>query len=209
MKVGVLGTGEVGKALAGGMLLLGHAVMLAGRSADNPAAAAWAKDAGPLASHGSFADAARYGELFFLATQGTVAEAALTMAGPGNFAGKVLIDVSNAIEGSPLTLAIVGADSIGERVQRLLPEANVVKAFNTANHQLFVHPKLSARPDMFIAGNDDGAKAEVGKICEAWGWGVVDLGGIESARYCEAIAMAWIINAFRNNAWSVAFKLVS
>ncbi|MGP6155924.1 MAG: NADPH-dependent F420 reductase [Vulcanimicrobiaceae bacterium] len=108
----------------------------------------------------------------------------------------------------PPELAIGGRDSVGERVQQLLPDARVVKAFNTVGNALFVHPKLSAKPDMFVAGNDAAAKAEVGKICEGWGWGVVDLGGIESARYCESLAMTWIINGFRNNAWNVAFKLI-
>jgi predicted dinucleotide-binding enzyme len=96
-----------------------------------------------------------------------------------------------------------------EPLQRLLSGARVVKAFNTVGNALFVHPKLSAKPGMFLAGNDDAAKAVVTTICEAWGWGVVDLGGIESSRYCEALGMAWIINGFRNNAWNVAYKLIS
>jgi predicted dinucleotide-binding enzyme len=209
MKVGVLGTGDVGKALGNGMLLLGHEVMLSGREAENASASAWAGAAGPRASYSAFADAAKYGEIFFLATRGMATEEALRMAGPANFAGKIVVDATNPLEGMPPALAISGQDSLGERVQRLLSGARVVKAFNTVGNTLFVRPKLSAKPDMFLAGNEDAAKAEVGTICEAWGWGVVDLGGIESARYCEALAVAWIINGFRNNAWNVAYKLIS
>lgn len=209
MNIGVLGTGDVGKSLANGMLLLGHAVKLGSREADNESAAAWAKGAGPKASHGTFADAAAFGEMVFVATNGMAAVAALGLAGPQNFAGKVVIDVTNPLEGMPPALAIAGYDSLGERVQNALPGARVVKAFNTVGHTLFVRPKLSGKPDMFVAGNDDAAKAEVAKICDAWGWGVVDLGGIESARYCETLAMAWMINGFRNNAWCVAYKLIS
>ena len=209
MKVGVLGTGDVGRALANGMVSLGHDVMLSGRDANNQSAAEWAQSVGAKASHGSFADAAKYGEILFLATKGTATEDALRLAGPQNFAGKVVVDATNPLEGMPPTLTISGNDSLGERVQRLLSGTRVVKAFNTVNNALFVHPKLSAKPDMFLAGNDDSAKAEVGKICEGWGWGVVDLGGIESARYCENLAIAWIINGIRNNAWSVAYKLIA
>jgi predicted dinucleotide-binding enzyme len=209
MRIGVLGTGDVGKAFANGMLLLGHDVMLGGREAAGEHAARWSAAAGPRASHGAFADVAKYGEMLFLATHGMAAEAALALAGPPNFAGKILVDATNPLEGVPPSLAIVGNDSLGERVQKLLPEAKVVKAFNTVGNTLFVHPKLSSKPDMFIAGNDDAAKAEVAKLCEDWSWGVIDLGGIESARLCEALAMVWITNGFHNNAWSVAFKMIS
>ncbi len=168
-----------------------------------------AHSAGPRAHSGSFADAAKFGELICLATNGMATEHALRMADPENFSGKIVIDATNPLEGQPPTLGVTGRDSLGERVQKILRGAKVVKAFNTVNNALFVHPKLSAKPDMFIAGDDEGARAEVAKICDAWGWGVVDLGGIESARYCEALAMAWIINGIRNDACSVAYKMIS
>jgi 8-hydroxy-5-deazaflavin:NADPH oxidoreductase len=208
VKVGVLGTGDVGKALARGMLLLGHEVMLSGRE-DNEAARAWAREAGEKARSGSFADAAAFCEIAFLATKGMATEDALRMAGVEHFAGKTVVDATNPLDGMPPALAISGNDSLGERVQRLLTGAHVVKAFNTVGNPLFVHPQLPAKPDMFIAGNDDGARAEIANICEAWGWGVVDLGGIESSRYLEAIAMAWIVNGLRNGAWNAAFKMVT
>ena len=208
MKVGILGTGDVGKALARGMLLLGNDVMLCGRE-NNEAAQAWARAGDGHAFSGSFADAAPFCDMAFLATKGTATEDALRMAGVEHFVGKVVIDATNPLEGMPPALAITGNDSLGERVQALLTGARVVKAFNTVGNPLFVHPQLSAKPDMFIAGNDDAAKADVAKICDAWGWGVVDLGGIESARYLEAMAMAWIVNGLHNDAWNVAFKMVS
>jgi predicted dinucleotide-binding enzyme len=208
VKVGILGTGDVGKALGTGMLLLGHDVMLSGRT-DNDEAKAWAERCGQKAGSGSFADAAAFGDMVFLGTKGVATEDAVRMAGIDRFDGKVVIDVTNPLEGMPPVLAIAGDDSLGERIQRALPGARVVKAFNTVGNALFVRPQLSARPDMFLAGNDEPAKAEVKKICEAWGWGSVDLGNIEASRLCEALAMTWIVNGLRNGGWNVAFKLIS
>jgi predicted dinucleotide-binding enzyme len=213
MKVGVLGTGDVGKALGKGLLTLGHEVKMGSRSATNEKAVAWAKESGKKASVGTFADAASFGEVVVLATLGMANEGILRAAGPDKFRGKVVIDATNPLDfsgGMPPKLAFAGNDSGGERVQRLLPEAHVVKAFNTVGHAFMFRPDfLGGPPDMFIGGNNDEAKKKVSGILKDFGWGAVhDLGGIETSRYLEAMCMVWVLSANRGGTWNQAFKLL-
>jgi 8-hydroxy-5-deazaflavin:NADPH oxidoreductase len=212
MRVGILGTGVVGKALGKGFVTSGHDVMMGSRDATNPKALAWAKEMGAKASAGTFADAATFGEVVVLATLGVANETVLSMAGPDKLRGKVVIDATNPLDfrgGIPPRLAVSGDDSGGERVQRLLPDARVVKAFNTVGNAFMFRPEFpGGPPDMFIAGNSDDAKKTVTDILKDFGWGVVDLGGIESSRYLEAICMAWVLAAIRTGNWNQAFKLL-
>ena len=207
MRVGILGTGDVGKALGRGFVTLGHEVKMGGREAKNPKAEAWAREMGPKASSGSFADAAELGEVVVLATPGTVSESVLAAAGPDRLAGKVLIDATNPVGAQGLMLS--GNDSGGEQVQRLAPRARVVKAFNTVGHALMFRPELpGGPPDMLIAGNDAAAKKTVAEILGAFGWGAVDIGGIESSRYLEAMCVAWIRATRALGSRDIAFKLL-
>lgn len=198
MKYAVLGTGMVGKAIAGHLVALGHEVKMGSRSAQHEGAAAWALAAGPLASHGSFEDAASFGELVFNCTRGTASVEAIEAAGPRHLEGKILVDVSNPLDfsqGMPPTLAVSGRDSLGEQIQRAAPGARVVKALNTVNCEVMVDPaRLGDAPhDMFISGDDAQAKAEVTRLLQSWGWSrVVDLGDITAARGTEAWLMLWI-----------------
>ena len=212
MNVGILGTGDVGKALGRGFVALGHAVKMGARDARNEKAVAWAEQAGANASVGTFSDAASFGEIVVLATLGVANESAITMAGPEHFRGKVLIDATNPLDftgGMPPTLAVSGNDSGGERVQRLLPGAHVVKAFNTVGNAFMFRPDFAGGPpDMFICGNHDDAKTKVAAILKDLGWGVVDVGGIEGSRYLEAMCMVWVLSAIRANNWNQAFKLL-
>ena len=212
MNVGILGTGDVGKALGRGFIALGHAVKMGARDARNDKAIAWARETGAQASFGTFSDAASFGDVIVLATLGTANESALTMAGPEHFRAKVLIDTTNPLDftrGMPPTLAVSGNDSGGERVQRLLPDARVVKAFNTVGNAFMFRPDFpGGPPDMFICGNDDGAKAQVAGILKDFGWGVVDVGSIECSRYLEAMCMVWVLSAMRAGTWNQAFKLL-
>ena len=212
MNVGILGTGDVGKALGRGFVTLGHAVKMGARDGRNEQAVAWAKEAGALASAGTFADAASFGELVVLATLGVANESALTLAGPEKLRGKVVIDATNPLDfggGMPPTLAVSGNDSAGERVQRLLPDAYVVKAFNTVGNSFMFRPEFpGGPPDMFIAGNDAEAKKKVTAILKDFGWGVVDVGGIESSRYLEAMCMVWVLSAICTNNWNQSFKML-
>ena len=212
MNVGILGTGDVGRALGTGFIALGHTVKIGARDANNEKALAWAREMGANASAGTFRDAAAFGEIVILATRGAANESAITMGGAENFRGKVLIDTTNPLDassGMPPRLAVSGTDSGGERVQRLLPEAQVVKAFNTVGNALMFRPELpGGPPDMFICGDHDEAKRKVAAILKDFGWDVIDLGGIECSRYLEAMCMVWVLSAMRANTWHQAFKLL-
>lgn len=208
MKVGILGSGDVAKALGSGFLSRGHDTMLGTRDASK--LAPWQKEH-PGAKVGSFADAAAFGELIAIATFGMAAEAAIEQAGVQNFAGKVVIDATNPLrfDDSGLHLAIGFDDSLGERVQRALPDARVVKAFNTVGNQFFVDPKFDAGPPtMFIAGNDESAKRAITELLRTFGWDAADLGGIETSRYLEPICMAWVAYGAAVGSWHHAFKLL-
>jgi len=212
MRIGVLGTGDVGKAIGKALVTLGHDVKMGSRSATNEKAIAWAKEVGARASVGTFADAASYGEIVVVATLGVENENVLRSAGAEQFRGKVVIDTTNPLDfsgGMPPTLAVAGNDSAGERVQRLLPDAYVVKAFNTVGHAHMFRPSFpGGPPDMFICGNRDQAKTTVAGILSDFGWGVVDIGGIESSRYLEPMCLVWVLHGARTNTWNHAFKLL-
>jgi predicted dinucleotide-binding enzyme len=214
MKIGILGTGDVGQALGRGFAALGHEVKLGSRDTKNERALAWAKQTGAKASAGTFADAAAFGEIVVLATLGVANESALQAAGREKLAGKLVIDATNPLDfskGAPPTLAVSGHDSAGERVQKLLPGAQVVKAFNTVGHAHMFRPEFpGGPPDMFICGNDAGAKQKVAAILKDFGWGVADIGGIEGSRYLEAMCLAWVLFAFSTTppTWNHAFKLL-
>ena len=211
MRVGVLGTGDVGRVLAGGFIDRGHEVRVGSRDAANPKAVAWAEAAGARASVGTFGDAAAFAELAVLATLWTGTEAALEQAGAANLAGKVLIDCTNPLrhDGGMPALAIGTTDSGGEQVQRWLPDTRVVKAFNSVGNAQMIDPDLpGGPPDMFICGNDEAAKAQVRDLLTAFGWGTVDLGGIEASRHIEPLCMVWVAHGVRSGSWNHAFKLL-
>ncbi len=207
MKIGILGSGDVAKALGNGFLERGYGVMLGTRDASK--LAAWQQEhAG--ASIGSFADAAAFGELVVLAVAAEAVPDVVALAKREHFAGKVVVDTTNPIafdeRGPHLTTQ---GESMGERVQAQLPEARVVKAFNTVGFALMVDPQLrGGPPTMFVAGNDDDAKATVGKILTAFGWETADLGGIAASRALEAMCLAWLLYAVRNQGRAHAFKLL-
>jgi 8-hydroxy-5-deazaflavin:NADPH oxidoreductase len=196
MKFGVLGTGMVGTTIASKLVSLGHDVRLGARSATNEKAAAWAKAAGPHASAGTFADAAAFGEMIFNCTNGAGTLGALDAAGDANLRGKVLVDVANPLDfskGMPPTLLIANTDSLGEQVQRTHPDARVVKALNTMNCSVMVKPDLvPGAHDVFLCGNDRGAKGQVAALLESFGWkNVVDVGDISAARGQEMLVILW------------------
>ncbi len=198
MKIGILGTGMVGETIGTKLAALGHEVVMGSRTAANEKAVAWAKTAGPRARPGTFADAAAHGEIVFNCTGGMVSLDALKLAGAANLKGKVLVDVANPLDfskGMPPSLSVCNTDSLGEQIQRAFPEARVVKALNTLNCELMVNPaKLPGEHDLFICGNDAGAKAAVVKLLkEGFGWKhVLDLGDITAARGTEMILPIWL-----------------
>jgi predicted dinucleotide-binding enzyme len=197
MRIGVLGTGMVGTTIGTKLAALDHEVMLGSRTPDNEKAVAWAKESG--GSHGTFADAAAHGELVFNCTSGVGALDALEAAGADNLAGKTLVDVSNPLDfsqGMPPTLTVCNTDSLGEQIQRAYPDTQVVKALNTMSCLVMVDPSLvPGQHDVFLAGDDAGAKAQVRELLESFGWpatALLDLGDISAARGMEMILPIWL-----------------
>jgi predicted dinucleotide-binding enzyme len=195
MNIGVLGTGLVGQTLGSKLIELGHDVMMGSRDPANATAIAWAKDQGPHALHGTFMNAASFGEVIFNCTLGMASLHAIRLAGAENLKGKVLIDTSNPLDYSEKfwTLTVANSDSLGEQIQRAFPEARVVKTLNTMNCNVMVAPgKLTQSTDVFVSGNDADAKATVMALLRDFGWkSIIDLGDITTSRSVEAYVLLW------------------
>jgi len=199
MRIGVLGTGVVGSALATKLVELGHEVRMGARDAANEKAQAWASSAGDRASQGTFADAADFGELVFNCTAGAASLEALEQAGEDARRGKVLVDVANPLDfsrGLPPSLTVCNTDSLGEQIQRRFPETRVVKTLNTVNHLVMVDPsRVPGEHDVFVCGDDAAAKAQAVELLEGFGWPrerILDLGGIDAARATEMYLPLWL-----------------
>ena len=210
MRVGIIGSGQVARALGTAFATLGHEVKLGTREPDK--LKEWVAKTGAKAATGTNEEVARFGEIVLVATAWSGTENALQLAGPKNVAGKVVIDVTNplATSSAGITLAVGFSDSAGESVQRWLPEARVVKAFNIiTNSQMFRPRCQGGPPTMFICGNDEAAKQTVIGICRDFGWlETIDIGGIEGARLLEPLAMLWVQHGVRSGKWDHAFKLI-
>jgi hypothetical protein len=195
--IAILGTGMVGDTIGSKLVALGHKVMMGSRTAENEKAIAWKIRNGSLASNGTFADAAAFGEIIFNCTQGQVSLEALQLAGRENLQGKILVDVANPLDfskGMPPSLTICNTDSLGEVIQRQFTDLKVVKTLNTMNCQLMVNPGLLSDPgNVFVCGNDADAKAEVNLILKSFGWEkIIDLGDISAARGTEQLLPVWV-----------------
>ena len=208
MNIAVLGTGSVGRALAGGLSRLGHTVSVGTRDPEatlartepdgmgNPPFAAWHADH-PDVRLTTFADAAAGAELVVLAGNGFAALDMLSAAGAEHLAGKPLLDISNPLDfsaGFPPSLFVKDTDSLAERIQAAFPEARVVKSLNTLTAPLMVEPGLLGEPTtVFVSGDDADAKAAVTGLLTAFGHqDVIDLGGIETARGTEMLLPLWL-----------------
>lgn len=215
MKIGILGTGDVGRVLGAGFARSDCQVRIGSRDPSVEKVREWVAKTGHNVSAGTFADAAAFGETVVLAIGWVHVENAIRLANPANLAGKVVLDTTNPLrfesENSPPVLAVGHTDSAGEQVQRWLPDARVVKAFNIVGNPHMVDPDFpEGKPDMFICGNDSDAKKVVGGLVRKLGWPpVIDLGDITKARYLEPMAMVWITHLF-NTGFNVnhAFKLL-
>jgi len=197
MKIGILGTGMVGITLGTRLVELGHEVYIGSRSSDHPKASEWASKYRNGAYHGTFFDAARFGELLINCTSGKASLEALQLAGRENLSGKTLIDLANPLDfsnGMPPSLFVCNTDSLGEVIQRQFPDAKVVKTLNTMNCQLMVDPSLLSEPtEIFMSGNDEGAKKLVATLLREFGWkNITDLGDISTARGTEQLLPIWI-----------------
>jgi len=213
MKVGIIGSGIVGRVLASGFMNEGHSIMLGTRNISKEEVVKWKKenDKGLL---GSFQETAQFGEIIVLAVSGLAVEDAINLAGKEHFNNKIIIDTTNPIatvppENGVLKFFTTLEDSLMERIQKLLPGAKVVKAFNSAGNALMYKPDFNGqRPSMFICGNDDEAKATVTTILTTFGWETEDMGTVEAARAIEPLCILWCIPGFIKNQWTHAFKLL-
>jgi predicted dinucleotide-binding enzyme len=215
MNIGILGTGDVGKVLSAGLKAAGNAVMIGTRDPLSGKLTDWLARDGKGVQVGTFSQAAAFGEVIVFAVGWAHARAVIDLAKPANFKGKAVLDACNPLalerEGQAPVLVLGYTDSAGEQVQRWLPEARVVKWFNTVGYPHMVKPNFGGeKPDMFICGNDAAAKATAGELARQLGWPpVIDLGDITKSRYLEPLAMVWITHLFNNGFnFNHAFKLL-
>ena len=212
MRVGVLGSGDVAQALAAGFVRHGHEVTMGTRDASK--LATFAKEHSGVRV-GSFADAAKSGDVLVLAVKGSAVFDVIKAAGAANFSGKTVLDPTNPIaERAPkdgvIYPSVASDESLMMQLQREFPEAHFVKAFSCVGSATMVDPKFrGGKPSMFICGNDDRAKKTVASICEQFGWEVEDMGTAEAARAIEPLALLWCIPGFLQDDWGLrAFKMM-
>jgi predicted dinucleotide-binding enzyme len=196
VKYGVLGTGMVGQAISNRLAELEHEVMIGTRDPS--------RIGDRLASRndairvGTFAESATFGKIVFNATNGAGSLEALSLAGASSLEGKVLVDVSNPLDfskGNPPSLFVSSTDSLGEQIQRTFPNVKVVKALNTVTAAIMVDPQKVAGGDhdMFVCGNDAGAKDAVKATLREFGWSrLTDLGDITAGRGMEMYLPIWL-----------------
>jgi hypothetical protein len=212
-RVGIIGSGDVGQALGWGFASRGYDVKIGSRTPDSAKLKAWRERCPGNASTGTFSEAAAHGEILVLATLGTAVEEVVSLSGREKFAGKLVIDVTNPLDfskGMPPGLFVGTTDSLGERVQRMLPTARVVKCFSIVNNRTMIDPQMKeGLPDMLICGNDEDAKRRVAGILKEFGWrDPIDVGGIDGARWLEAYTALWVRLALKLGNWTIAAKFL-
>jgi predicted dinucleotide-binding enzyme len=213
MKVGILGSSAVGQALGKAFLSEGHEVMIGSRNISKENLIKWQKE-NPSGKLGSFASTAKFGELVVLAVRGDAAEDVVNQAGKENFLNKVVIDTTNPLAKAPPENGVIKyfatpEGSLMEKIQKLVPDAKLVKAFNSVGNAVMYKPNFpEGKPTMFICGNDEGAKKTVTDILLAFGHEAEDMGSARSAGVIEQLCILWCIPGFLRNQWTHAFKLL-
>ncbi len=214
MKIGIIGSGDVGRVLGNGFINEGHQVMIGTRDVNKEAVVKWLAE-NTSAAAGSFGDATQFGEIIVLATAGDITAAVIKSAGINNFDNKIVIDATNPIDHTKapvngvLQYFTAKEESLMEVLQNLLPKAKLVKAFNSVGNNLMYKPKLGGiKPTMFICGNDDEAKKVVSSVLDAFGWETEDMGKANAASVIESLCILWCLPGFNRNQWVHAFKLL-
>ncbi len=214
MKIGIIGSGEVGQALAAGFADAGHTVMLGSRQPTSPKLHAWKEKADSTISLGDFAQTAQFGEMMVIATLGTAVAEAIKLAGLPHFSNKIVIDVTNPLDfsqGMPPRLAKQDLPSNGEVIQALLPDSKVVKTLNIIGNPSMYKPQFEqGEPDMFLCGNDEVAKQKVTEVLVSFGWkNITDLGDISHAYMMEVLCLVWVAYGVKHNTWHLALKFLT
>ena len=213
MKIGIIGSGIVGQVLGNAFLTEGNEVMLGTRDISKPEVKKWTGD-NKSGKVGNFEETAKFGEVLVLAIGGSVAENAIKLAGTKNFSNKVVIDATNPIAAAPPINGVLRFftdlnESLMEKLQKFIPEAKLVKAFNSVGNAYMYKPKFAGgMPTMFICGNDESAKKDVTNILDRFGWETEDMGMVEAARAIEPLCILWCIPGILNGRWNHAFKLL-
>ncbi len=211
-KIGIIGSGMVGIALANGLHRHGWQVMI-GTNDPSKHADIGGKTNGQ-ATIGSFEETAQYSDMLILAVKGTAAESALQLAGIHNLNGKTILDATNPIAEAPPTNGVLSfftslEESLMERLQRLAPEAHFVKCFSCVGNALMVDPDFGGtKPSMFICGNNDEAKKRTSALLAEIGWEIEDMGKVEAARAIEPLCILWCIPGFTQGRWNHALKML-
>jgi predicted dinucleotide-binding enzyme len=210
-KVGILGSGDVGKTLAKGFLKHGYQVAI---GTDHAEKLAEFKRENPQIETVTFEQAAQSGDIVVLCVKGTIAEKIIEKV-KRHLSGKTVIDTTNPIADAPPENGVLKyftslEESLMERLQKIAPDAQFVKAFNSIGSGLMINPDFrdNTKPTMFICGNNDDAKRKVYEILEKFGFEIEDMGKAESARAIEPLCMLWCIPGFLRNEWTHAFKLL-
>jgi 8-hydroxy-5-deazaflavin:NADPH oxidoreductase len=210
-KVGILGSGDVGKTLAKGFLKHGYQVAI---GTDHAEKLAEFKRENPQIETVTFEQAAQSGDIVVLCVKATVAEKIIEKV-KRHLSGKTVIDTTNPIADAPPENGVLKyftsfEQSLMERLQKIAPDAQFVKAFNSIGSGLMINPDFrdNTKPIMFICGNNDDAKKKVYEILEKFGFEIEDMGKAESARAIEPLCMLWCIPGFLRNEWAHAFKLL-
>ncbi|MBC7889985.1 MAG: NAD(P)-binding domain-containing protein [Ferruginibacter sp.] len=213
MKIGIIGSGIVGRVLATAFLKEGDEVMLGTRNITKPEVVAWQNE-NPGGKAGNFEKTVLFGELIVLAIGGTSVEEAINLAGKQNFKLKTVIDATNPIAATPPVNGVLQFftstnESLMEKIQAMLPDAYIVKAFNSVGNTQMYKPEYNKiLPTMFICGNNEDAKKTVTGILTKFGWEAEDMGHAEAARAIEPLSMLWCIPGLLHNQWTHAFKLL-
>ena len=209
-KIGILGTGDVGKTLASGFIADGYDVMVGSRSGNS--AALVDEALGMDVAVDTFSVVATWAELVIIAVKGSSAEDVVGDIA-SHLAGKVVIDVTNPVSDTPPIHGVLSFftsldESLSERLQATAPEARMVKAWNTCSHMHMMHPDFSQQPTMPICGNDPEARREVAELIQSFGWKTEDMGQLIAARAIEPLAMLISIPGYLRGEWNHAFCLV-
>ena len=211
MNIGIIGSGEVARTLAGGFIKYGYKVMIGTGHPEK--LSGWLKE-NPDCLSGSFGQAAVFAELAVLAVKGTAAAEAIQLAGPENLRGKTVMDVTNPIDDLPPESGVLRFftdldESLLEILQNQYPGIHFVKAFNSVGSGTMINPEFpEGRPSMFICGNHEGSREIVAEIAEQFGWEAEDMGDAPAARAIEPLCMLWCIPGMLSNDWRHAFKML-
>lgn len=213
MKIGILGSGIVGRVLAAAFVNEGHQVGLGTRDPAKEELVRFKTD-NPLVTVNGFNATAAAADIIVLAAKGDIILDLIDQSGKDNFPGKVVIDATNPLSGDPPINGVLGSftgpnTSLMEQIQAHVPDSKIVKAFNSVGNAFMYKPDFGGiKPTMFICGNDEDAKKTVTEILDVFGWETEDMGKMEAARAIEPLCILWCIPGILHNSWMHAFKLL-